>query len=245
MNPTQQSKKDRDMAKAQNRTVKRVIFWVLALLVVAGSIAGLVALVKNTQKEGTAGRLVPGLEVNARDHVKGNPNSGVVLVEYSDLQCPACRAYDPIVTEVVTEYQDRITFVYRHFPLPQHFNAKLAAAATEAAGRQGKFWEMKELLFAEQDMWTKIGTSKVDVTLVKYAERLGLNTTQFLTDLRAGDIQDKITADQLGGQKAGVSATPSFFLNGKAVLPKTKLDFQALLDQALAETNVATSTTAN
>lgn len=242
---TQQSKKDRDAAKAQARGFKRAIFWILALILVVGAVAGVVAWSKYGGKENLSGRIVPGLEVTADDHIKGLPNSSIVLIEYSDLQCPACRAYDPIVDEIVTEYQDRITFVYRHFPLPQHFNARITAAAAEAAGRQGKFWEMKDLLFDEQDAWSRIAASKIDPTLVKYAERLGLNTTQFLADLRSAEIQDEIAKDQLSGQRAGVAATPTFFLNGKEISPRTKMDFRSMIDEALkntTQTNVATTT---
>lgn len=252
MNQNQQSKKERDESKAKSRTVKRAIFWLLALVVITGSVAGLIFLVKNTAKEGGLGvKVVPGLEITVTDHVKGNPNSGVVLVEYSDFQCPACRAYDPIINKVVADYGDQIAFVYRHFPLPQHFNAKLASAAAESAGRQGKFWEMKELLFIEQDTWSRIGASKVDVTLAKYAERLGLDTTKFMTDLRSSEIQNKVATDQVSGQKAGVSGTPTFFLNGQEIKiysQMTERDFRALLDKAIAEnitTNVATTTNSN
>ena len=85
--------------------------------------------------------------VEIMTHVKGNPNADVVLVEYSDLQCPACAAYHPVVKEVVEQYSDEIRFEYKHFPLPMHPYAIQAAVAAEAAGQQGMFFEFHDLLF--------------------------------------------------------------------------------------------------
>src|SRR4051812_30166051 len=125
----------------------KTILWIVGIFVVA---VGLIFALGR----GTSASINPPLEidkVNAVDYVKGNASSTVVLMEYSDFQCPACRAYLPLVRQVVQEYSSKIAFVYRDFPLTSiHFNAELAARAAEAARKQGKFWEMHDLLFEKQ-----------------------------------------------------------------------------------------------
>ena len=97
--------------------------------------------------------------VSDSDWVKGNRSAPVVLVEYSDFQCPACAASAPLVKQLTEEFGNKIAFVYRHFPLPQHKNAYPAAQAAEAAGKQGKFWEMADLIFANQTKWENLGST--------------------------------------------------------------------------------------
>lgn len=94
--------------------------------------------------------------VTADDWVKGKKDSQVILVEYSDFQCPACAAYFPMIERVMDEYKDRVAFVYRHFPLTGiHPYAETMARASEAAGKQGKFWEMYQLIFKNQSVWSR------------------------------------------------------------------------------------------
>ena len=121
-------------------------FLFLIVLIVAGFAAMAVRL-KNGQNQ-------PSLSINkivSSDRIKGNPEAKAVLMEYSDFQCPACAAYQPIVKQIVEEFSaeggDKMVFVYRHFPLSQHKNSKKAASAAEAAGKQEKFWEMHDLIF--------------------------------------------------------------------------------------------------
>jgi len=91
------------------------------------------------------------------DHYKGNPDAQVVLIEYSDFQCPACRAYIPIITSLIEQFPDDLVVVYRHFPLQSvHANARAAAEASEAAAKQGKFWEFHDILFDKQTEWSRL-----------------------------------------------------------------------------------------
>src|SRR3989344_4238275 len=115
---------------------------VLALLVTVVVVWGIVQFTNKTK----SAEEVSVITFSASDHIKGNPEARVVLIEYSDFQCPACGAYYPVVEEIVNEFGKDIVFVYRHFPLQQiHAHAQLASRATEASEKQGKFWEMHAL----------------------------------------------------------------------------------------------------
>jgi protein-disulfide isomerase len=147
--------------------------------------------------------------VREDSQVLGNKDAKVVIVEFSDFQCPACRAAHPIVKQVAKEYGDKILFVYRHFPLiSAHPFAIKAAEAAEAAGEQGKFWEYHNILFDNQE------NLKTD-DLKKYAEQLGLDMTKFNDALDSGKFKEKVTNDLDEGQALGVSATPTFFINNE------------------------------
>jgi len=167
------------------------------------------------------------------DWVKGNRNADVVLVEYSDLQCPACAAYAPLVNRIVEEFGDRIAFVYRHFPLPNHKQAELAAQAAEAAGRQEKFWEMLDLIFVNQTDWA--GQINAREKFISYAQLLSLNVNRFETDLDSAELKEEIKEDYSSGI-AIVSYTPTFFLNGRKIQnPQGYEDFRSLILQELGQ----------
>lgn len=151
---------------------------------------------------------------NIADHIYGREGSKVTLIEYADYQCPGCGGIHPVVKSIVEEYKDQIQYVYRNFLLSYHNNAKAAAGAAEAAGLQGKYWEMHNLIFGSQDEWnTLTGQDRTDKFL-GYAKKIGLDTNKFLTDMSSDEIIAKINYDYALGKKAGVEATPSFYLNG-------------------------------
>lgn len=173
------------------------------------------------------------------DSDKISSGSGAVtLVEFSDYQCPACGAYYRIVKQLISEFKDSMTFVYRNYPLPQHPNARLAAQAAEAAGRQNKFWEMHDILFTKQSDWSSAANVK-DV-FIQYAGTLQLNTDQFTKDTDASDIKAKIDEDVNDGNAVGINATPTFFLNGeKLENPASIDDFRTLIKTALLKNPVS------
>lgn len=140
-----------------------------------------------------------------------NPEAQVRIVEFGDFQCPACAVAHPTVKQVLEEYGDRVNFVFRHFPLPQHRNAIAAAIASEAAGLQGKFWEMHDKLFENQDDWA--GSSKPLDVFRRYATELGLDLKRFERDFKEGNFKEKIENDRQDGQVLGVNSTPTFFVN--------------------------------
>jgi protein-disulfide isomerase len=146
--------------------------------------------------------------VNGGDHAAGDLQAPLILVEYGDYQCPDCHRAFPVVEKVQKAFGDKLCFVFRHFPLANlHPLAKLAAAAAEAAGRQGKYWEMHRLLFKRQPE-VKEGN------LVRWADELGLRAAEFKTDLADPGIHQKIEQDFVSGARSGVNGTPTFFING-------------------------------
>lgn len=182
--------------------------------------------------------------IGENENVKGNENSDVVLVEYSDFQCPACANYYPIVKQLMSEYSEKIALVYRHFPLYSiHPNAEEAAWAAEAASKQGKFWEMHDMLFEKQSQWSS--ERNVKQIFGDYAESLGLNREQWEADYESNEVRDKVSADVVSGNKANVNSTPSFFINGtKMTQPKNLDDFRRIIEMELsiAENKAAENT---
>ncbi len=144
----------------------------------------------------------------AGDYSYGNASGSAYLVEFSDFQCPACGAFEPTVKQLREQYKDKLQVFYRHFPLPQHEHAEAAALASEAAGKQGKFWEMHDKLFEKQDNLT-------DDTINGIVKDLGLNQEEYTKSLSDQSLKDHILKDKADGNALGVNATPTFFLNGK------------------------------
>ncbi len=145
------------------------------------------------------------------DQVFGKSDSKVIFIEYGDFQCPGCGGAYPIVKSVTEKYQGQVAFVFRNFPLVTlHPNARAAAAAAEAAGLQGKYWDMHNKLYENQNAWENLSPSDRTDFFVGYAKALNLNTDTFKTDM----ANQKISFDQAVGKKAEVNATPTFFLDG-------------------------------
>jgi protein-disulfide isomerase len=154
------------------------------------------------------------VNVSLDDNIKGNKTAPVTLVEFGDFQCPACGAYEPIVKKVVAENSKDVRFVFRHFPLTQiHPNALLAAKYAEAAGIQGKFWEMHDILYEKQSEWS--GALNAKSMFDDYAKTIGLDVAKLSQDASAKSVEDKIRAQYTEGVKLGVQGTPTFFINGK------------------------------
>lgn len=166
------------------------------------------------------------------EKVKGNAESTVVLAEYSDFQCPACAGFGPTLKELMDKHGDKIRFEYHHFPLIQiHQNAATAAQAAEAAGVQGKFWEMHDMLFERQSAWSSSISARG--MFISYAEELGLDTEQFERHLNATIIRDQVRAELRDAQSLGLTGTPSFFLNGEKMVIETYADFINQVEVAL------------
>lgn len=160
---------------------------------------------------------------------KGNPDAPVKIVEFADYECPACAAVNPIVDQVVAENQDKVYYSFRNYPLSSHLNSKIAAQAAEAAGLQGKFWEMKDLLFKNQNDW--ITSTKPEEIFTTYAQELGLDTEKFKSDLETS--VSIVNQDLTDANKAGIEATPTFFINGtKYQGAMQKLQFQEIINKA-------------
>ena len=163
---------------------------------------------------------------------RGAENAPVVLEEYSDFQCPACAAYYPIVKQLSEEMQGTLKVVYRHFPLRSiHKNSDVATRAAEAAGEQGKFFEMHDILFERQNNWSP--DINPSVLFFTYAKELNLDSEAFKAAYKSSDIKKRVERDYQSGIQRGVDSTPTFFLNGKKIEqnPRSYDEFKALLEQ--------------
>lgn len=144
-----------------------------------------------------------------RDHIRGPEDAPVTLVEYGDFECPFCGRAEPVLRELLAEFGDELRFVFRDLPLADvHPRAQLAAEASEAAGAQGKFWEMHDLLFEHQD-------ALAPADLIRYAEQLGLDVDRFRDELRRRVYAPGIAEDVTGADESNVAGTPTFFVNGQ------------------------------
>jgi len=161
------------------------------------------------------------LPVGPRDHILGSPTAAVTLVEYGDFECPYCGAAYPIVKQIQQNLGEQLCFVFRHFPLTQiHPHAERAAEAAEAAGAQGRFWEMHDLLFENQQ-------SLDDRSLLRFAKVLKLDIERFAYELVEGTYLERVREDFMSGVRSGVNGTPTFFING--VRHDGPWDMQSLL----------------
>lgn len=155
----------------------------------------------------SGGTLTPPVD-DDRDHVQGSASAPVTLVEYGDYQCPYCGMAYPIVKSLQRALGNKLRFVFRNFPLSDsHEFADHAAQTAEAAGAAGKFWEMHDTLYENQEQLS-------DRDLVTYAEQLGLDTTRLVRDLEEGTYAGRVREDFRSGVRSGVNGTPTFFVNG-------------------------------
>lgn len=173
---------------------------------------------------------------NIADQVYGKADSKVILVEYGDFQCPTCKTVHPIIKSLTEKYKGQIGFVFRNFPITNaHPNARAAAAAVEAAGLQGKYWEMHNKIFENQTAWGTLSANDRGSYFTNAAKELGLNVDTFNVDMASTNVTRKISFDQALGKKDNVSGTPAVFLNGQTVELETLTDSKKLDDLLKAE----------
>ncbi len=174
--------------------------------------------------------------VHPLDNVKGNKDAKVILIEYSDFECPACRTYYPILRQLFTEFGDRATFVYRHFPLTSiHPNAEFAARAAEAAGKQDKFWEMHDLLFQKQAEWSNI--ADIVPVFKNYAALVGIDADKFESDFNSREVKDFVSSQKAHANSSGFPGTPTFVLNGEVIDNPSSLEqFRSIILEKIKET---------
>ena len=202
-------------------------FWaILAVIVVI--FGGILVFNKDEAKKSSGSTAV-----KATNHVIGSTSTGVKLVEYGDYECPVCGRYYPLVEQVKEKYKDKIQFQFRNLPLiTVHKQALLAARTAEAAGKQGKYWEMYNLLFQNQANWSQMDDAKP--AFEQYATQLGLNVEQFKKDVADPATNEVVQADIDEFKKTGERmATPTFFLDGKSIKPASVEEFSKLIDDAI------------
>lgn len=170
--------------------------------------------------------------IRADSNKMGSESAKIKLVEFGDYQCPACGAAYPVITQILSTYKNDTLFVFRNYPLSIHANSTIAAKAAEAAGVQGKYWQMYDALYQNQSTWST-SNSPIDV-FTSYAKTMGLDTEKFKQDVQSNKFDAKIQEDTNDGNSVGVNATPTFYLNGKQIVGvpnynNLKKDIDALL----------------
>jgi len=162
----------------------------------------------------------------------GNKDAKLVLVYYSDFECPACAYYHQFLDKLLIDFKDQILIIFRHFPLPNHLKSKDLAYAAEAAGKQNKFWEMADLIFKNQSKLVQSRNLEKDI--IDLAVLLNLDIDKFKTDLVSKEVKNKVEENYLEALKMNLRGTPSFFLNGKRIYPPSNyIEFKEFLQKQI------------
>ncbi len=179
---------------------------------------------------------------NIAEHIYGKADSSVTLINYGDFQCPGCSIAHDLIRKVTEEYKDQLRFVFRNFPLSSiHPNARASAGAAEAAGLQGKYWEMHNKIYENQPAWDTLSGSARSELFISYAREFDLDIDKFNTDIASTAVTKKLNYDYSLGKKAGVEATPTFILNGVMLDAEIWADedkFKEAIDTELAKASI-------
>ena len=192
-------------------------FALIAIVLIAALAVGFI-LFRSSQQSRNSNNPTPdpATEVRGADppHIRGTANAPVTVEEFGDFQCGACGSYHPELKKIEAEFGDRLRVIFRQLPLvPTHEHALLAAQAAEAAGLQGKFWEMHDTLYENQKAWAE--AKDLVPIFVDYAKQIGLNPDQFMKDLNGDKVAARIFQDGKRAHSLGIKSTPTFFVNGK------------------------------
>lgn len=175
------------------------------------------------------------LDLNGGGHTIGAENPAVTLMEFGDYECPHCGAAHPVVSELVRRLPNELALEFHHFPLGSFPNSVAAAMAAEAAGEQGRFWEMHAMIFESQSQWS--GRPDPVGIFTTMAGQLGLDTERFREDMQSQELQNRIIEDRLRGNALGVQSTPTFFIDGQRLdyVPATVDEFEALIRSVMGQ----------
>jgi protein-disulfide isomerase len=166
-------------------------------------------------------------------HIRGNPEAPVTLEEFGDFECPSCANLATFVDQLIKEYHPRVRLIFRNFSLPMHQLARDAALAAEAAGLQGRYWEMHDMLFREQRVWS--GATDAGIWFDSYAETLGLDLNQFRKDVKSDKVRERMESDQARARSLGVKTAPTLFVDKREMGPndRTPEGVRRLVDEAV------------
>jgi protein-disulfide isomerase len=208
-------------ATGHKEKLKRIGFWGFFVIIIALIVWGLVAAngkSSSSSPSGTAPTALPA-PITASDWSIGSSSAPVTIVEYADFECPACQDYAPILKQLIADENakgaNRIFFVYRYFPLPQHPNAIISAKAAQSAGVQDQFWTMHDMLFANYTDWENL--SDPTSVFLGYAAKIGISTTTFLADLTSPAVGKVVSDAYQADTAAGLNYTPTIFINGTRI----------------------------
>ncbi len=226
----QRKRKEQKQKAAQQREQTRRMMAKLGMFVVAPLLILLVLYTLFSQ-----GPTYSPVEIADSDHVRGISNNPVSIVVYADFQCPACATEHDSMTQVWPEIRDKAFLVFRHFPITTaHPHSWTASLYAEAAGRQGRFWEMHDFLFATQGIWSALPDAEGEFD--SYALELNLDIDQLHADLESDEVIAKVRNDQRGGNAAGVRGTPAVFINGRQIARPTRDRIREVVEEEYAGT---------
>lgn len=185
-------------------------------------------------------KIIPAEKRNGdiQEHTFGSDKPKVTIIEYGDYQCPGCRTVAPRIKSAVEKHKNNVQLIFRNFPLSGHTHARLAASVAEAAGLQGKYWEMHDLLYENQDAWSKAQNHERNDIFMGYAKQLKLDESRFANDLSSDRVLQKISFDTAVSRAHEITATPTIFINGKKVEDLNSID--AEVENALKAAGVST-----
>ena len=215
--------------------------WIIFSTVTVAILVGLVIFSKGTNLDVSKVNINNVQTANSQngkiaDHVFGKVGSKVTLIEYGDFQCPPCAAVYPRIKAISEQYSNQLQFVFRNFPISTiHANARASAAAAEAAGLQGKYWEMHNKIYEGQSDWSELNETDRTDYYVKLAKSLSLDITKFKSDMASTEVGAKIDYDLAIGKKADVQGTPTFYMNGKLLDSNTYASDATFKDAINAE----------
>lgn len=204
------------------------------LVVSIALIAGIAVLFSGQASPVSGEQVDATLLVDGALNSTGPSDAPVTIVEFSDFQCPACKASEPMVNSVLEQYPDQVRLVFRNFPLDQiHPNARLAAQAAQAAQAEDKFWEYADLLFEKQNAWSEITSyDLLKTTLSEYASELGIDSASFLERMESSEVVSAVQRDVDLAKELNIMATPTFFVNGiQTPAPELLSAVKNVLDQ--------------
>lgn len=215
---------------------KNTIKWALPLALLAIGVILIIALGGGTNTEDVEIALP-----HETDWTVGRPDAPVKLVEYGDYQCAPCAAYHPILFSLAQRFENQLSITFRQYPLTEvHSAAVPAALAAEAAGMQGKFWHMHDLLYTRQAEWTG-ATNAIDA-MQKYAAAIGLDVNRFTADMASPQVRERIRTQVESGVQLKITSTPTFYLNGEKIdPPRDSGAFQFMIEQAISEAGASST----
>jgi len=235
MNKREQQRKNKELKQqaAQQKEQTQKLLLRIGLFVVAPLFAVVILFTIFSQ-----GPTYSPVEVAANDHIRGSTDTPVSIVVYADFQCPACATENQTLVRAWPSLRDKAHLIFRHFPVTTtHRHSWEASLYAEAAARQGQFWEMHDLLFSNQLVWSSLANAEDQFD--SYALELNLDLDQLKQDMRLDEVVQKVRNDQRGGNQAGVRATPTLFINGDVANNPSLTRLIELVDNAYEDAQVA------
>lgn len=225
----QRKRKEQKQKAAQQREQTRKLLFKLATFVLAPVLVLLVLYTLLSQ-----GPTYSPVEIAENDHIRGQESNPVSIVVYADFQCPACATEHETMTQVWPQIRDKAFLVFRHFPITTtHPHSWTASLYAEAAGKQGRFWEMHDFLFATQSIWSTLPDAESEFDA--YALELNLDLDQLHADIESEEVIAKVRNDQRGGSASGVRGTPAVFINGRQIARPTRDRIREVVEEEYTE----------